>query len=173
MRERLLIAALFVIGAMSAAGCNPGIEDASAAPQAPRRPQAPAHMSTSEATSAPTSAPLPTDTPRPTETPWPTQVVSDDVWFKVHDIEDKAAEIRGLAVKSDVPELFITPQQLHDYFAAHVGEGYTIEEAQQDEMIAWLMRLIKERDVDLEEKAVEVHTEGILGFYSPDTKQLF
>lgn len=170
MRERLLVIVLFVISALSMAGCNPGVEDVSAAP---RQAQAPVDMSAAEATAAPTSVPPPTETPRPTETPWPTQVVSEDVWFNIHDIEDKAAAIRGLVVKDDVPELFITPQQLHDYFAAHVGEGYTIEEAQQDEMIAWLMRLIKQRDVDLEEKAVEVHTEGILGFYSPDTKQLF
>ncbi|MDQ3929741.1 MAG: hypothetical protein M3328_11430 [Chloroflexota bacterium] len=172
MRERITILALFIAGALALAGCNPGVEDANAAPQ---QVEAPAATNTAEPpeTPVPTSTPLPTETPRPTETPWPTQVVSRDVWFNIHDIEDKAAAIRGLVVKSDVPELFITPQQLHDYFAAHVGEGYTIEEAQQDEMIAWLMRLIKQRDVDLEEKAVEVHTEGILGFYSPDTKQLF
>ncbi|MDQ3705612.1 MAG: hypothetical protein M3437_10400 [Chloroflexota bacterium] len=170
MRERLLIIALFVVGALAMAGCNPGVEDANAAP---RQVEAPAATSTPEAPTVPTSTPLPTETPRPTETPWPTQVVSEDVWFNIHDIEDKTAAIRGLVVKEDVPELYITPQQLHDYFAAHIGEGYSIEEAQQDEMIAWLMRLIKQRDVDLEKKAVEVHTDGILGFYSPDTKQLF
>ncbi|MDQ5826133.1 MAG: hypothetical protein M3441_18225, partial [Chloroflexota bacterium] len=176
MRERLLIIALFVVGALTLAGCNPGAEDANAAPQ---QAEAPAAIDTAEATAVPTSTPLPTntplptETPRPTETPWPTQEVSKDVWFNIHSIEDKAAAIRGLVVKEDVPELYITPQQLHDYFAAHIGEGYSIEEAQQDEMIAWLMRLIKQRDVDLEKKAVEVHTEGILGFYSPDTNQLF
>ncbi|HEX8230531.1 MAG TPA: hypothetical protein VF826_14630 [Chloroflexia bacterium] len=174
MRERLLIIALFVVGALSLAGCNPGVEDVSAAPQqVQEQVQAPAATNTAEAPAVPTSTPLPTETHRPTETPWPTQVVSEEVWFNIHDIEDKAAAIRGLVVKEDVPELYITPQQLHDYFAAHIGEGYSIEEAQQDEMIAWLMRLIKQRDVDLEKKAVEVHTEGILGFYSPDTNQLF
>ncbi|HYP19283.1 MAG TPA: hypothetical protein VEY08_04345 [Chloroflexia bacterium] len=173
MRERLLILALLVIGALSVSGCNPGVEDAGAAPQ---QVDAPAVMGTPEPAATATSVPPPTATPtppRPTETPWPTQVVSQEVWFNIHDIEDKAAAIRGLQVKGDVPEIYITPQQLHDYFAAYVGVGYTIEEAQQDEMIAWLMRLIKQRDVDLKEKAVEVHTEGILGFYSPDTKQLF
>lgn len=174
MRERLLIIALFVVGALSLAGCNPGVEDVSAAPQQiQEQVQASEATNTAEVPAVPTSTPLPTETPRPTETPWPTQVVSEEVWFNIHDIEDKAAAIRGLVVKEDVPELYITPQQLHDYFAAHIGEGYSIEEAQQDEMIAWLMRLIKQRDVDLEKKAVEVHTEGILGFYSPDTNQLF
>lgn len=170
MRERLLILALFVIGALSISGCNPGVEDAGAAPQ---EIEARVATSTPEPTGTATTTPLPSSTPMPTGTPWPTQEVSEDVWYNIHNIEDKAAAVRGLIVKSDVPELFITPQQLHDYFAAYVGQGYTIEEAQQDEMIAWLMRLIKQRDVDLKEKAVEVHTEGILGFYSPDTKQLF
>ena len=173
MRERLLILALFVIGALSVSGCNPGVEDANAAPQ---QVDAQVVVGTPGPAATATSAPPPTATatpPRPTETPRPTQGVSEEVWFNIHDIEDKAAAIRGLNVKSDVPELYITPQQLHDYFAAYVGQGYTIEEAQQDELIAWLMRLIKQRDVDLKERAVEVHTEGILGFYSPDTKQLF
>ena len=176
MRERLLIPALFLIGALSIAGCNTGSESAGAAQQL-QETQEPAGKSSPIDATAPTqvatSTPAPSMTPEPTETPWPTAVMSQDVRFNIHDIEDKAAYLRGLVVKEDVPEIFITPQQLHDYFAAHVGEGYSIEEAQQDEMIAWLMRLIKQRDVNLKEKAVEVHTEGILGFYSPDTKQLF
>lgn len=174
MRKRLLSFLLLTAGAIALPGCSLGAPDTSSVIAAP------AATATITSTAGPTSTstatplpPVPTDTPEPTGTPWPTTVVSQSAMLNIHKIEDLAAGIRGLTVKESVPQVFITSQQLHDYFAAHSGKGYSIEEAQQDEMEAWLLRLISRRDVNLKETAVEVHTEGILGFYSPDIKELF
>ncbi len=177
MQGRLLTVMLFLLGASAISGCSVGAPETNSAAASsaltplPATPSAPAEEPTAAPTA--TAVPLPTGTPEPTETPWPTRVVDKDVQYNVYKIEDQAAAIRGLVVKKSVSELFITPQELHDYFAAHVDKGYSIEEAQQNEMEAWLMRLIKKRDVNLKERAVDVHTEGILGFYSPDIKELF
>lgn len=171
MHKRLLPLFLLAVSVTILPGCNPDAPSTNAVVAAPVATPLP--TGTTGPTNTPTNTPLSTNTPEPTETSWPTSVVPKSILYNIHEIEDQAAGIRGLVVKEDVPQVFITSQQLHDYFAAHVGKGYSIEEAQQDEMEAWLMRLISKRDVNLKETAVEVHIEGILGFYSPDIKELF
>jgi hypothetical protein len=173
MRKPLFSLAVLAISGVCMSGCSLPSSDTGAASAAPHQVVQVLATATSVSVAIPTAPPVPTNTPEPTEVPWPTVPVPATVHKNISLIEGQAAEIRGLQKKEDVPEIFITPKQLHDYFAAHVGTGYTIEEAQQDEMEAWLMRLISKRDVNLKETAVEVHTENILGFYSPDMKELF
>jgi hypothetical protein len=193
MRYRALLACIFALIMPLIAGCNStGIPDpvpSTATP--PARPTAtevaivdpePEPTSTrASRNSTPTVRPRPTGTARAeatvtagqVETPVPSGTVSAELQQLVEEIEQDAAEFRGLEPLADVPEAFLTEDQLRTNLTREMEADYPRDEAARDAKELWLMRLSEDPNLDLYQLYIDLQTEQVLGYYDQIKNELF
>src|SRR5687768_756447 len=83
---------------------------------------------------------------------------------QVLEVEADAATIRELQAKEDVVETFITRDQLRTNLIRDIDEDYPQDEAKRDALELWLMRLSKDRSLDLHQLFIDLYTENIAGY---------
>ncbi len=88
-------------------------------------------------------------------------------------IESEAATVRGLRPKTDVPEHFISPAQMQADVKQQVISEYPQDEARQDALELWLLRLIDDRSLDLVQLQIDLLGEQAIGYYDIKQKELF
>ncbi|HEX5691168.1 MAG TPA: hypothetical protein VFX76_14240 [Roseiflexaceae bacterium] len=126
----------------------------------------------------PTTAPEPTAAPAvaPTSAPDPTQsgeTVDAKTEAEIEQIEDDTANLRGLQPKENVPETFISPEQLRANLKEQLDKDYSPEEGRRDTLELWLLRLIDDRSIDLYQLQLDLLSEQVLGYYDPKTNEFF
>ncbi len=185
MHQRLL-AALLLICLLTA--CGPfGPTAPTPTPTAPTATTAPTSAAASPTVLPPTAAAAPTDTTVPptvgeaTALPTGTAAASPAAEAPIDPateqqlvkIEDDAATVRGLTPKIDVPEHFITPAEMKDDLTQQIADEYPRDEARQDALELWLLRLVDDRNLDLYQLQIDLLGEQVLGYYDPKQKELF
>ncbi len=88
-------------------------------------------------------------------------------------VEAAVEEVRGLKPKEDVVETFITRDQLRTNLIRDIEKDYPKEEAERDAVLYWLMRLSKDRTLDLHQLFIDLYTENIAGYYDSTENKLF
>lgn len=139
----------------------------------------------------PSATPRPTRTPRtaqptvePTEAataeatevidPQPTTQAGESKLDKeVMQVEKDASNVRGLAPKGDVPETFLTQTEMKSNLLNDITRDYPQEEAREDAMELWLLRLLDDPKIDLLQLQIDLLGEQVLGYYDPKADELF
>jgi len=88
-------------------------------------------------------------------------------------VELDMQRIRGLDPKNDVPEHFITREQLQANLVAKLAEEYTEEIERLDELEYWLLRLTPRRLTTLRGIAGDLLGQSVTGYYQPENETLF
>ena len=88
-------------------------------------------------------------------------------------IESEAATVRGLTPKTDVPEHFITAAEMQDDLKQQIADEYPPNEARQDALELWLLRLIDDPALDLAQLQIDLLGEQVIGYYDTKQKELF
>ncbi len=89
------------------------------------------------------------------------------------EIERRVVELRGLEPTEPIAPALISREQLHENLVGLQAEEYTEEEARQDAEILWLLRLSDDRNLDLFGLYIDLLGELVLGYYNPDTRELY
>jgi hypothetical protein len=116
-------------------------------------------------TGAPTSIAGSTETVDPLGTPTKDPQVAE--------IERQAAELRGLTPKKEVATNVIPREQLRKNLLDDFKEEYSREEAREDTMELWMLRLIDDRTLDLYQLYIDFYTESIAGYYDDETDNMY
>jgi len=194
MRQRALLMSLLAALLVLLAGCNstglPGL----ATPEPTSAPTTPAQSVEPTATTeglaqptatAPSVAEAPTGTPEvpagSTDTPAVAQGTpqpqgspeSDANKQLLTKIEQQASNLRGLKPLKDVPESFISEDQLRQNLTKDMQTNYSEKQGKQDASALWLMRLIDDPNLDLYQLEIDLQTEQVAGYYDQDKKELF
>ena len=88
-------------------------------------------------------------------------------------VELDAEKIRGLHPKADVPEHFITQDDMRSRLLAEMNKNYTREQARKDELEYWLLGYIREPGINLFQLQADLLSEQVVGLYDPGPKELF
>ncbi|MEO5953282.1 MAG: hypothetical protein ABIQ44_12525 [Chloroflexia bacterium] len=187
MRHRaLLLCAIALILLPLIAGC-----DTSGLPQSTNSTPTPVVQAQPTATDVAISDPNPTATksnkPSATKTPStkPTSVagsdntpvasgtISPEKLAVLAQVEKDAADFRGLKPLADVPETFLTEDELRANLTQEMKTDYPRDEATQDAKELWLMRLSDDPNLDLYQLYIDLQTEQVLGYYDQIKKALF
>lgn len=83
------------------------------------------------------------------------------------------AEVRGLAAPDTFPAEIISREQLRENLLALLESDYSQEEADAEALVLWLLRLIPDRDIDLYQLQLDLLSEQVLGYYDPETDELY
>jgi hypothetical protein len=174
MRHRLFTLTTIAVLTLLIAGC--GAFSASEAPTA--SPTAALLPTSARATTAPpTAAPSPTAeataAPSPLSTAQPDASAPGDTQKQIEQIENDTASVRGLQSKADIPERFLSPEQLRVNLKKQIDTDYSREEGQRDALELWLLRLIDDRNVDFYQLQLDLLSEQVLGYYDPKTDEFF
>lgn len=179
-RAFLMLAALLVLAACNGSGLpvsptnTPQLSTGTDA-----TPTAESVAGRSSATPRPTRTPRdaqPTEEPtaEATEEPQPTtQADSTRLDREVRQVEQDTSQVRGLEPIQDVPETFLTQAQLKSNLLKNITEDYPQEEANDDSMQLWLLRLFDDPDIDLLQLQIDLLGEQVLGYYDPEEDELF
>jgi hypothetical protein len=89
------------------------------------------------------------------------------------EVESDTVRVRGLQPKMDVPEQFITQEQMRTNLAAEVAQDYSHEEARRDATTLWLLRLMDDPTTDLYQLQIDLLGEQVLGYYDHKKDELF
>jgi hypothetical protein len=173
-----ILACLLVLGVL--AGCGPFGPDAPNTPTpttvppatATTAPPPPAATPTGEIDPPPAPAATPTvaaDDPTPGAAPPP------ETERQLLEIEEQVSDLRGLEPKEDVPEYFVTSNELKEDLKQQIDAEYSPEEGREDAMELWLLRLIKneERNIDIYQIQIDLLGEQVLGYYDPEQDELY
>ena len=98
---------------------------------------------------------------------------TSEVDVEVAKVKQNAESIRGLKAKNDVPETFLTKDQMRTNITKLFEEDYSREEAQYGATLLWLFRLIDDPKLDLYQLQVDLHSDVVLGYYDPEVKDLY
>jgi hypothetical protein len=150
---------------------TPPVPTATRTDPSPTGTVAAAESSPSPVESAPTPGASPTDSTTPG--PQAEATIPPALQRQVTTIESQAATVRGLRPKSDVLEHFITPAQMQDDLKQQIADEYPRDEAREDALELWLLRLIDDRDTDLYQVQIDLLGEQVLGYYDIKQKELF
>lgn len=116
----------------------------------------------------------PTATARTTgSTPAPNATVEAENNKMLVQIEKDTATLRGLKPLKDVPEAFITEDQLRENLTKDMATEYPKKEARQDASELWLLRLINDPKLDLYQLYIDLQTEQVAGYYDQKKDELF
>jgi len=88
-------------------------------------------------------------------------------------VELDTMQVRGLKPRDDVPEIVINREQLRTKLINDFKEDYSQEEARQDAVELWLLRLSPNRTLDLYQLFLDLYSEQIAGLYDHREKELF
>ncbi|MDQ5826383.1 MAG: hypothetical protein M3441_19505 [Chloroflexota bacterium] len=124
----------------------------------------------------PTEEPTEVATAEPTEDagPQPTaQAIDPELDREVRQVEEDTSAVRGLEPKGDVPETFLTQSQMKGNLLRDISEDYTQEEADQDTMELWLLRLVDDPELDMLQLQIDLLGEQVLGYYDPEKDEMY
>ena len=127
---------------------------------------APTEAATVEATAAAEA----TGTPAP---PVAAATIPPALEQQITKIESEAATVRGLKPKTDVPEYFISSEQIKENLKQEIAQDYPRDQARRDTLELWLMRFVNDQSLDLYQVQVDLLGEQVLGYYDQDKKDLF
>lgn len=88
-------------------------------------------------------------------------------------VETDAARMRGLKPTGNVPEHFISRDEMGYNMAQSTLENYTQEMADRDVIRLWLLLMIDDRSTDFRQMEIDFSADNILGYYDHETKELF
>lgn len=145
-------------------------EQPTATPEATVTPTAPDPTPTMEATEPPTET-APSEA-TPTEAEQNGQAAGNAVEV-IDEIEQDVIELRGLEAQSDTEEAIISRSELRQNLEELLAEDYSQEEADTETLVFWLLRLIDDRDLDLYQLQLDLLSEQVVGYYAPETDELF
>ncbi len=151
---------------------NPTATNAPNANTPTTRPQ-PSNTTPPQPTDTTSVGAQPTDTAGAQDTPAPAATISADKIQEIQQIESETAAFRGLQPLSDVPETFLTEDQLRADIINEMKEDYPRAEAAQDSKELWLMRLSDDPNLDLFQLDIDLQSEQVLGYYDQVKKELF
>lgn len=97
--------------------------------------------------------------------------IPDEVARVMDRIELEVMEYRGLQPTGPVTRVLMTPAQLHQRVVEDFFGDYTEEEARLDAIILSAFGLL-ERDYDLYTMYIDLYSDGIAGFYDPETQEM-
>lgn len=86
-------------------------------------------------------------------------------------IEERVSELRGLETLQPTTRAFLTSDELRQRIIEEM-QDYTEQDARDDVLLYVALELM-EPDVDLHELLIDVQTEQIMGFYDPDTAEMY
>jgi hypothetical protein len=109
----------------------------------------------------------------PTADAGPEATAAPETLRQVTTIESEASSVRGLKPKRDVPEHFVSSAQIKSNLTKEIDTEYPPADAKRDALEGWLMRLLPDRSLDLHQLQIDLLGEQVLGYYSPDSKELF
>ncbi len=87
-------------------------------------------------------------------------------------IEERVSELRGLETREHVAKAFLTTDELRQKITDEQAEEYSEQEA-RDDVLLYVAFELMEPDIDLYNLLIDLQTEQIVGFYDPDTKEMF
>lgn len=119
----------------------------------------------------PTATPEPTSEATATATADPVDV--EDIDELVRQIAEQTASIRGLEILEDINVQVLSPEQMGDDLIALMLEEYTQEDADLDRDLLWMLRLIDDRALDYMQLQLDLSSGAVLGYYNPETGELF
>lgn len=181
MRHRTLIALILLALAGLLAACNPLSPDptptavqptSTSAPEATETPESLPTSTAAEAEETPTEVTSGL-TPAPSGTGTASAFDAGELQVEVTQIESNTIDIRGLAPREDVPEEFLSQEQLKTNLTAEIKKEYTPEESARDAKTLWLLRLIGDPSLDLLQLQIDLLGEQVLGYYDPEKDELF
>jgi hypothetical protein len=121
------------------------------------------------------SARFNTPTPRPTRDPnatiAPAPTPSAATLAEMNGIQDWVVQQRGLPPSGGFERKFLNREQMLERTLKDFEEDTTPEEAQDDVRLFAVLGLSRP-DIDLYDLYVRMQSEGVVGFYDPDTKEL-
>lgn len=85
-------------------------------------------------------------------------------------VEANVSELRGLEPLEPITPVVLTRDELRDRFQAELFADYSPEEARRDVLALSAFDFIA-RDYDLYQAQLDLHSEGVLGFYDPETAE--
>jgi hypothetical protein len=86
------------------------------------------------------------------------------------EVEANVSELRGLEPLASITPVVLTRDELRDRFQAEFFTDYSPEEARRD-VLAFSAFDFMPRDYDLFQAQLDLHSEGVLGFYDPETAE--
>ncbi|HAX23837.1 MAG TPA: hypothetical protein PLR44_08300 [Thermomicrobiales bacterium] len=123
------------------------------------------------ATATTETAASPTATPtEPSATP---AASPEGLQEQFAEIERRVVDLRGLTPTMPIEPRLISRQELHDNLVRLQTDEYSEEKAREDANALWLLRLTDDRDLDLFNLYIDLLTERVLGYYDPETKELY
>lgn len=87
-------------------------------------------------------------------------------------IEEQVSDLRGLETRQSVTKAFLTTDELRQRMTEDVLENYSEQEARDDVLLYLAFELI-DQEMDLRDLFIELQTEQVLGFYDPDTEEMY
>lgn len=121
-----------------------------------------------EPTPDPTATEEPTPEPSPTATAEPDdENISIDLDAFVDEVVENVVELRGL----DMLEELQFDVMSRDELTEMLEDETAVEQADID--LYWIMRLIDDRELDLEQLMVDAQAADIYGFYDPETQETY
>jgi hypothetical protein len=87
-------------------------------------------------------------------------------------IEGQVSELRGLETRQPVTKAFLTTDELRQRMTEDVLENYSEQEA-HDDVLLYLAFELLDQEMDLRDLLIELQTEQVLGFYDPDTEEMY
>ncbi|MBA2363764.1 MAG: hypothetical protein H0V86_09565 [Chloroflexia bacterium] len=87
-------------------------------------------------------------------------------------IAEDASEIRGLGIREDIREDYLTREQLRERLQKQLDEEFKPADAEADERALSAFGLIPE-NLDLRKLYLDLYTEQIAGFYDTETENMY
>jgi hypothetical protein len=100
--------------------------------------------------------------------PTPTKLEHD-----VGQVKRGVEDVRELSARQDVPLRLVSTEELGEAHAKVLERYYSREEGLRESLELWLLRLIDDRSFDLYQLSKDLFTQGYVGFYVFDTKEMF
>lgn len=92
---------------------------------------------------------------------------------QLEQMQGDVEQLRELPLLEDINEAIITRDELRANLEVLLDEDYSPEEAAIDAEWLWLLRLTTDRDLDLYQLQLDLLSEQVVGYYDPETKELF
>jgi hypothetical protein len=172
MRRKTLLLIPTLLALIALAACDaPGMPPTATPLRPPTETPAVSNPTDTAVVGRPSPTGAPTSIAGATETADPLGTPSKDP--QVAQIEEQTIELRGLTPKKEVAINVIPREQLRKNLLDDFKEDYSREEARQDAVELWMLRLIDDRALDLYQLYIDFYTESIAGYYDDETDNMY
>ena len=118
----------------------------------------------------PAEPPTEVPTPEPTAT---RQAIPPELQAQIDQIEQGAADLRGLQPLDDVPETFLTRAQFRDQYKKEMQATLPLDQVKLYLEQLWMLRLVNDPSIDFYSTSADMGSDSIAGLYDPMKKELF